>query len=294
MATIGFIGLGNMGRPMARNLLKGGHRVLAYDVSAPALEAAAADGCARSGSLPEAVGEADVVVSIVPTGREVREVYLGARGAIAASRRDALLIDCSTIDVETAQAVAAEATAAGRAMLDAPVTGGVPGAEAGRLTFMCGGAEEAFRRARPILEAMGGAIVHAGANGLGQALKICNNLITGSTLAVLGESFALAEKLGLSVDTLYEALSSGSADSWVLRHMTPLARSGGNAPADRDYRPGFAAALMLKDLRLAQAAGQRGGSATPMSAAATALFALHVNAGGGGLDASSVVQLLRR
>ncbi|HYU12248.1 MAG TPA: 3-hydroxyisobutyrate dehydrogenase [Stellaceae bacterium] len=294
MAAIGFIGLGNMGAPMAANLVKAGHRVTGYDVVASALEALAQKGGHAAASAPEAAGAGDVVITMVPAGPQVRQVYLGPDGVIARARRGALLIDCSTIDVETARAVAATAAEAGLQMLDAPVSGGVIGAEAASLTFMVGGEAAAFARAEPILNAMGKTIVHAGPAGNGQTAKICNNMILGASMIAVCEGFALAEKLGLPTQTLFDICSKSTSQCWAMTGYCPVPGPVPAAPSNRGYAPGFTAANMLKDLRLAQQAAGATAAATPLGAAAANLYQMLVDSGAGGLDFSAIMRFLRR
>jgi 3-hydroxyisobutyrate dehydrogenase len=288
MTDIAFIGLGNMGAPMAANLLRAGHRVRGFDLN-PALVAAhqAAGGIAASSAIAACEG-AEVAISMLPTGAHVRALYLGDGGVIAALRgRDALLIDSSTIDVETARAVAEAAAAAGLAMLDAPVSGGVGGAQAGTLTFMVGGEAAAFARARPILAAMGKNIVHAGGPGAGQAAKICNNMILGVSMLAVCEAFVLADRLGLAREKLFEVSSTSSGQCWSLTSYCPVPGPVPNAPSNRDYAPGFAASLMLKDLKLAQQAAETSGAATPLGASAASLYQRINDAGLAGKDFSA-------
>src|SRR5215471_4667305 len=274
MATIGFIGLGNMGLPMARNLLKAGHRLQAFDVTPKAVEAAVGAGGGKAGDVAAAAAGADLVITMLPAGGQVREVYLGPAGVLAAARPGTLLIDCSTIDVETARAVHAAAAGAGFAMLDAPVSGGVAGAEAATLTFMVGGSEAAFAAAKPVLETMGKAVIHAGGPGNGQAAKICNNLMLGISMIAVGEAFTLAEKLGLPAQTLFDISSKSSGQCWSLTSYCPVPGPVPTSPANRDYRAGFTAAMMLKDLRLAQQAAGATAAATPLGASAASLYQL--------------------
>src|SRR5918911_1453990 len=281
MATIGFIGLGNMGAPMAANLLKSQHRVAGYDIVAAAGAALAEKGGNAVPSVGEAAAAGDIVITMLPAGPQVRAVYLGPDGVIAHARPGALLIDCSTIDVETARAVAAEAAARGLQMLDAPVSGGTIGAEAGTLTFMVGGEAEAFARAEPILQAMGRTIIHAGPSGSGQAAKICNNMMLAASIIAVCEGFALAEKLGLPVQTLFDICSKSTSQCWAMTGYCPVPGPVPAAPSNRDYAPGFTAANMLKDLRLAQQAAGATGAATPLGAIAATLYQLYVDAGGG-------------
>jgi len=290
MARIGFIGLGNMGAPMARNLLKAGHEVAGFDVMAAALDAV--PGALRAATAAEAASGADAVITMLPASTHVRDAWLGAGGLMGASRADALLIDCSTIDVTTARDVAA--ASGGRDFLDAPVSGGVMGAEAGTLTFMVGGSEPGFARARPILEAMGRAIVHCGAAGSGQAAKLCNNMMLAATMAVTCEAFVLAEKLGLSHQALFDVASKSSAQSWALTTYCPVPGPVPGSPANRDYRPGFSASLMLKDLGLAQQSAKDAGAVTPFGAHALDLYRRFVEKqGGGGTDFSGIIAMIR-
>jgi 3-hydroxyisobutyrate dehydrogenase len=294
MATIGLIGLGNMGAPMAANLVKAGHQVTGFDIVASARAALAQKGGHAAASAPEAAGAGDIVITMLPAGPQVRQVYLGPDGVIARARRGALLIDCSTIDVETARAVAATAAEADLQMLDAPVSGGVIGAEAASLTFMVGGEAAAFARAEPILQAMGKTIVHAGPAGNGQTAKICNNMILGASMIAVCEGFALAEKLGLPVQTLFDICSKSTSQCWAMTGYCPVPGPVPAAPSNRDYAPGFTAANMLKDLRLAQQAAGATAAATPLGAAAANLYQLFVDSGAGGLDFSAIMRFLRR
>jgi 3-hydroxyisobutyrate dehydrogenase len=292
MAAIGFIGLGNMGLPMVRNLLKSGHRVSGFDLVPAALEAAVAAGMRSARSAPEVAEGAELVITMLPEGRHVREVYLGEQGVIARAGPSALLIDCSTIDVETARAVSQVAAGRGLEMLDAPVSGGVAGAEGASLTFMVGGSEEGFSRAQPILQSMGKAVVHAGPSGNGQAAKICNNMILGISMIGVCEAFVLAEKLGLPADRLFEVASQSSGQCWSLTSYCPVPGPVPGSPANRDYRPGFSAAMMAKDLRLAQSAAHSVDLSTPLGANARSLYALFTGRGHGGLDFSAIIKML--
>ena len=293
MTTIGFIGLGNMGGPMAANLVGAGHRVKGFDLAAEALDALAEKGGETAASAAEAATEVDVVVTMLPAGQHVRAVYLGDEGIIAATDEGTLLIDSSTIDVGSARMAHEGAAEAGYLMLDAPVSGGVGGAEAGTLTFMCGGPDEAFAAAKPYLDIMGGTIVHAGPAGNGQAAKICNNMILGATMIATCEAFVLAEKLGLEHQKLFDISSTASAQSWAMTAYCPVPGPVPASPANRDYQAGFTAAMMLKDLRLAQEAAAAAGAATPMGAAASALYAVYENAGNGAVDFSGIINLIR-
>ncbi len=287
---IAFIGLGHMGSGMAANLAKAGHAVRAYDLSDAALDEAVANGCQRSGSTTQAVGGADAVVTMLPAGSHVRAVYESE--IFAAASREAILIDCSTIDVATAQAVAAGALAKGLTIVDAPVSGGTAAAHAGQLTFMVGGEPAGFAKAQPILDAMGKAVIHAGAAGMGQAAKICNNMILGSTMVATCEAFVLAAKLGLDAQTFFDISSQASGQSWSMTSYCPVPGPVPSAPSNRDYAGGFASALMLKDLKLAVGAAAAVGGSVPMGAQAEALYQMFAGLGGGGLDFSAIVKLL--
>ncbi len=289
---IGFIGIGNMGGPMARNLIAAGHQVAVFDLSPDAIAALVDAGATAAGSPVDAASGVDAVISMLPAGRHVREVYCGDGGIIAAAGAGALLIDCSTIDVVSARAVAEEASKRGLFVLDAPVSGGVAGAEAAALTFMVGGDAAAFARAEPILSTMGKKIVHAGASGNGQVAKICNNMILGVSMIALGEAFTLGEKLGLEPQTLFDISSNASGSCWAMLNHLPVPGIVETAAANRDFKPGFAVDMMLKDLRLAQQAAQDVGAATPMGAEAAALFGMFSNAGNGGLDYSAIVKMI--
>ncbi|MEC9347914.1 MAG: 3-hydroxyisobutyrate dehydrogenase [Pseudomonadota bacterium] len=272
MAKIGFIGVGNMGGPMARNLLKAGHEVTCFDLSAAAVKAVVDAGGTAAATANAAASGREIVVSMLPKGDHVRAVYQGPDGILAAADKGTLFIDSSTIDVDTARNVAADAAAAGHMMIDAPVSGGVGGAEAGTLTFMCGGSDTAFARAKPVLEAMGGKIVHAGGPGNGQAAKICNNMMLGISMIGAGEVFVLAEKLGLEAQTVYDIVSTSSGYCWSINVYCPVPGPVPTSPANRDYQAGFTAENMLKDLRLAQAAAKSTGTATQFGAEAERLY----------------------
>ena len=293
MAAIGFIGLGKMGGPMAANLLKAGHRLKVQDISADAVGRAVTLGAEGASDIRAAVSGTEAVITMLPSGNEVRAVYLGPGGLLAAAAPGTLFIDCSTIDVKTARDVAAEAEAAGLAMVDAPVSGGVGGAEAGTLTFMVGGGEEAFARSQPILAAMGKVVVHAGGAGNGQAAKICNNMILGVSMIAVCEAFVLADKLGLDKQKLFEISSKASGQCWSLSTYCPVPGPVPTSPANRDYQAGFTAAMMLKDLRLAQEAAQNTGAATPLGTQAAQLYALFAAQGGAGTDFSGIIKFLR-
>ncbi|WP_114955170.1 3-hydroxyisobutyrate dehydrogenase, partial [Sphingosinicella terrae] len=252
MARLGFIGLGNMGGGMAANLAKAGHDVRAFDLSAEALEKATARGCLAAGSATEAVEEAEAVVTMLPAGTHVRDVY--EHSILGKAPPSAILMDCSTIDVATAREVIEKARAAAYLMVDAPVSGGIAAAEGGTLTFMVGGTDEAFGRAEPFLATMGKAVIHAGGAGAGQAAKICNNMLLGASMIATCETFVLAQKLGLDPQTFFDIASKASGQCWSMTSYCPVPGVGPETPADRDYDGGFAAALMLKDLKLAMEA----------------------------------------
>jgi 3-hydroxyisobutyrate dehydrogenase len=292
MASIGFIGLGNMGGPMARNLVKAGHTVRGFDVVKRSLEAAVAGGVVAASSAADAVKGAEIVVTMLPAGEHVRAVYTGDGGVIAAVSRGTLLIDSSTIDVETTRALSKAAAAAGLPMVDAPVSGGVAGAEVATLTFMVGGPEEAFKRAEPVLQKMGRTIVHAGPAGNGQVAKICNNMILGVSMVAVSEAFLLAEKLGLDAQKLFDISSKASGQCWSMTSYCPVPGPVPTSPANRGYKPGFTTAMMLKDLTLAQRAAAAAGVATPMGALAQALHGLNAASGRAELDFSSVISML--
>lgn len=293
MSVIAFIGLGNMGGPMAANLIKAGHTLLVYDISAEAMRKLADKGAQAASSAANAASKCGVIITMLPAGSHVREIYLGPSGVIASASPGSLLIDCSTIDVMTAREVSARADEAGLHMLDAPVSGGVTGAEAATLTFMAGGSETAFEKAKPILSCMGKAIVHAGGPGNGQAAKICNNLILGISMIGVSEAFVLASKLGLAEQTLFDIASKSSGQCWSLTSYCPVPGPVPASPANRNYAPGFTAAMMLKDLKLAQDASRATGANTPLGAEAAALYGLFESHGNGNLDFSAIIQFLR-
>jgi 3-hydroxyisobutyrate dehydrogenase len=287
---IAFIGLGNMGGGMAANLVKAGHAVQAFDLAEAALKLAQDNGCQTFATVREAVAGADAVVSMLPNGKIVESVY--ANDVIGHAPASALLLDCSTIDVMTAKKVAADAAAKGYAMVDAPVSGGIAAANGGTLTFMVGGTADAFARAEPILAKMGKAVIHAGDAGAGQAAKICNNMILGSQMIATCEAFAMAEKLGLDLHTFYDISSKASGQSWSMTSYCPVPGVGPTSPADNGYQGGFAAALMLKDLKLAMEAAQSVGAEVPMGKRAAELYEAFAEAGQGGMDFSAIIKTL--
>ena len=293
MARIGFIGLGNMGAPMARNLLRAGHVLRVFDVFPDRIGRLVAEGAEAADSPAQTVAEAEFAITMLPSGREVRAVYAGPGGLIETAAPGTLLIDCSTIDVATAREIAQLADLAGLGMIDAPVSGGVGGAEAGTLTFMAGGAEELVDRARPILSAMGKAVVRAGQSGAGQAAKICNNMILGISMIAVCEAFVLAERLGLDHQALFDIASQSSGQCWSLTSYCPVPGPVPSSPANRDYAPGFTAQMMLKDLDLAAAAAEATGARTELGAHAADLYRRFVASGGGSTDFSGVMRLIR-
>jgi len=290
MSTIGFIGLGNMGGGMAANLAKAGHKVIAFDLSGEALARAGAAGCHPVSDAAQAGREADVVVTMLPAGKHVASVY--NETVFGAAKPGALLIDCSTIDVDTARDVASAAKVRGLEAVDAPVSGGIAAANGGTLTFMVGGSADAFARAEPILADMGKAVIHAGDNGAGQAAKICNNMLLGATMAATCETFMLAKKLGLDLQTFYDISSKASGQSWSMTSYCPVPGVGPASPADNGYAGGFAAALMLKDMRLALEAAKASGARVPMGERAEAIYAAFVEADAQGLDFSAIITAL--
>ena len=290
MATIGFIGLGNMGAGMAANLVKAGHAVRAFDVSDAALSRTAEIGAKRMGSVTEAISGAGVVITMLQTGQQVRNVY--ENEAFATASREAILIDCSTIDVATAREVGEAAAGHGLAMVDAPVSGGVAGATAATLTFMVGGTDKSFAMAQPILANMGKAVIHAGPAGSGQAAKICNNMLLGASMIATAEAFNLAIRLGLDPQVFFDISSKASGQCWSMTSYCPVPGPVPAAPSNRNYDGGFMAALMLKDLKLAMAASQATGASVPMGALAESLYQNFVNLGGAPKDFSAIIKLL--
>ena len=290
MTTIAFIGLGNMGNPMAANLVKAGHEVHGFDLMPENLKVARDNGVTVMASAAAAAKGADAVITMLPAGKHVLSVYADI---VPGAAKGTLFIDSSTIDVESARHAHAIAADAGMLSVDAPVSGGVGGAAGGTLTFMAGGSNEAFAKAEPVLQPMAGRIVHCGDPGAGQAAKICNNMILGISMIGVGEAFVLAEKLGLSNQALFDVASTSSGQCWSLTTYCPVPGPVPTSPANRDYQPGFAASLMLKDLRLAQEAAQKAGAVTPLGAEAAQLYALFETMGHGGTDFSGIVRFLR-
>ncbi|MBJ3778453.1 3-hydroxyisobutyrate dehydrogenase [Acuticoccus sp. 2012] len=290
MSTVAFIGLGNMGLPMAINLKNAGYALTGFDAVPEAMAAAREVGIATAASVAEAVADADFVVTMLPNGPIVLTVYAQM---IPAARRGAVAVDCSTVDVTSAKKAHELAAAAGLLAVDAPVSGGTVGASAGTLTFMVGGSREAFEKVGPILDEMGGRIVHCGDGGAGQAAKICNNMLLGISMIGTCEAFALAEKLGLSAQAAFDVMSTSSGSCWSVNTYCPVPGTGPQSPADNGYKPGFATELMLKDLGLSQQAAAEAGQATPMGAHALALYRYFEEHGGAGRDFSAIIDYLR-
>ncbi|WP_203292384.1 3-hydroxyisobutyrate dehydrogenase [Maricaulis parjimensis] len=290
MATIAFIGLGNMGSGMAINLAKAGHDVRAFDLSEAAVAKLVGEGASAASSAADAVSGADAVVTMLPAGKHVRAVYEGE--IFGAAAPGTLFMDCSTIDVDSARHVGGLAKEKGFRFVDAPVSGGVAAATAGTLTFMVGGSEEDFAAAEPFLQVMGKAVIRGGDLGAGQAVKICNNMLLAITMIGTCEAFSLAEKLGLDPQKFFDISSKASGQSWSMTSYCPVPGPVPTTPANNGYNPGFATAMMLKDLKLAQDAAQAAGASTPLGAQAEALYAMFDNLGGGSTDFSGIIQLL--
>jgi 3-hydroxyisobutyrate dehydrogenase len=287
---IAFVGLGNMGMPMAANLAKAGYEVHGFDLVPSLRDNAAKEGIRVAASLRETINGADVAITMLPGGKDVLTVWAEA---MPYAHKGMLFIDCSTIDAGSARRAHELASGAGVLSVDAPVSGGTSGAKAGSLAFMCGAEEAAFAAAKPVLEKMGGKIIHCGAAGAGQAAKICNNLILGVSMIATAEAFVLAEKLGLSHQALFDAASASSGQSWSLTSYCPVPGPVPASPANNGYKPGFTAALMLKDLKLAQEAAASTGAAIPLGAAAAQLYALYNAGGEGGADFSGIINMIR-
>ncbi|RCK26347.1 3-hydroxyisobutyrate dehydrogenase [Thalassospira lucentensis] len=292
MANIGFIGLGNMGGPMAENLLKAGHALKVFDLSADAVAKAVEAGATKADTVAQAVSNVNFVVTVLPAGKHVLSVYDGPDGVVANAAPGTILIDSSTIEVDAARKAADLAKAKGFGAVDAPISGGTAGAAAGTLTFMVGGSEADFASAEPILDAMGSNIIHAGDSGAGQAAKICNNMVLGVNMIAVSEAFMLAKRLGLDAQKLFDVSSKASGQCWALTSYCPVPGPVPTSPANRDYQPGFAVDMMLKDLKLAQQASAASGATTPMGALAESLYALYSNGGNGGMDFSAIVKML--
>jgi 3-hydroxyisobutyrate dehydrogenase len=292
MTAIAFIGLGNMGGPMAANLVRAGHSVTGFDLSSASCDQARSDGVTIAASTVDAVRDAEIVVTMLPAGKHVLSVWADILPAV---KPGTLLVDCSTVDVDSARKahVMAREQERGLMSLDAPVSGGVSGAKGATLTFMTGGSEQAFKRAEPVLSQMGRRVVHCGEAGAGQAAKICNNMILGISMIGVAEAFVLAEKLGLSHQALFDVASTSSGQCWALMNHCPVPDLVPTSAANNGYKPGFAAALMLKDLKLAQEAALSSGASTPLGAEAAQLFGLFNAAGHAGEDYSGIINFLR-
>lgn len=294
MAKIGFVGLGHMGTPMVQNLLKHKHEVRVFDKVTTAVDALVSAGAQATHSLAEVSQNAEVIITMLPAGKHVHTVYSGPDGLLAHAKPGTLFIDSSTIAVDEARALNQLGTAAGMCMIDAPVSGGVAGAAAATITFMVGGNDADFARAQPILACMGKAVIHAGPSGNGQAAKICNNMILGISMIAVSEAFTLGKKLGLEPKKLFEISTQASGQCWAMSNYCPAPNVLPNVPSSNHYAPGFTAAMMLKDLRLSQAAAQSVGAATPLGAEATALYTLYNNSGHAEVDFSGIIKMLDR
>lgn len=292
MTSIGFVGLGHMGLPMAHNLLKAGYSLKVYDINLQSIKELVTAGATQATSLKNVCEDVEVIITMLPAGKHVTDVCLGDDGLFSHASKGVLFIDSSSIDVDTARHLAKVAESKGFSMIDAPVSGGVTGATAGTLTFMVGGPEPAFLRAKPVLEKMGKTIVHTGAAGNGQAAKICNNMILGISMIAVSEGFMLGKKLGLDAKKLFEISSHASGQCWSMTQYNPVPGLVPSAPANNDYKPGFTAAMMLKDLRLSQQAAQSVGAATPLGAEATALYTLFSNLGEDQTDFSGIIKMI--
>lgn len=294
MAKVGFIGLGNMGSGMAHNILKAGHDLTVFDLSEAAVADLVGQGAKAAVSAVEAVSSMDAVITMLPAGKHVKSVYLGAEGIISAARPGTIMMDCSTIDLDSAREVITAASEAGMLMVDAPVSGGVAAASGGTLTFMVGGTENAFAAAQPFLENMGANIIHAGKAGAGQAAKICNNMMLATQMISVSEAFVLAEKLGLEADKLFEISSKASGQCWSLTSYCPVPGPVPTSPANNDYKAGFAAAMMLKDLRLAQESAVKVGANTPLGALSKELYSRFSDQSADDMDFSGIINMIRQ
>ena len=292
MAKIGFVGLGHMGLPMAINLLKAGHKVTGYDLQSSALEQFAKAGGLIALQLQDTAKDQDVFITMLQKGSQVMQVCLGEEGLFQNAHQEALFIDCSTIDVNSSREIHRQAQENGLKIVDAPVSGGVAGAAAGTLTFMVGGEDQAYQAALPILSAMGKQVIHTGSAASGQAAKICNNMILGISMIAVSEAFTLADKLGLSAQKLFEVVNNASGQCWVTKNYIPVPNLLGNVPANNHYKPGFAAAMMLKDLVLSQNSAQAVNAQTPLGSKTTELYQHFVDQGFGETDFSGIIQLI--
>jgi 3-hydroxyisobutyrate dehydrogenase len=291
MSHIGFIGVGKMGTPMAHNLLKSGHSVKVFDLSSEALDSVVEKGALVANSPSDAAAGVDFVITMLPTGKEVRDIFMSSE-LLGKANHNTVFIDCSTIDVESSLAVHATVKKAGFNMIDAPVSGGTAGAEKATLTFMCGGEKKIFKKCQEIFEGMGKNIVHCGGPSQGQAVKICNNMVAGTIFLATAEAFVLGEKLGVDRETIFDVISTSTGNSWVLENACPLPGGKPGSGGSKDFKPGFSAQLMLKDLRLSQAAAEMASSSTPLGATATTAYQQHVNNGYGQLDTASICLLI--
>lgn len=291
-AKIGFLGLGNMGAPMAEQLVKAGHEVQVFDVVATSVEKAVAFGASAAASLAEVAEGASTIITMLPAGAHVRSVYLDAGGLIEVAAPGSLLIDCSTIDVETSRAVGAAATAAGHEMIDAPVTGGVMAARVGKLNFLVGGEESSVERARPLLDIMGQHVLYAGDQGSGIGVKICNNMSLGISMIAAAETLMMAKRLGLDLKRTHEIISNASGANWPLANYCPLPGFVDGVPANAGYKPGFSAAMMRKDLRLSQEAALSVAASTPLGAHALAIFSHFCDSGDAETDYSAISKMI--
>ena len=289
--AVAFIGLGNLGLPMALNLVRAGHRVLAYDINPANIDRARTGGAERAENAASAAAEAEVIITMVPSGKEVRQVVLH-EDVLESAKPGSLLIDCSTTDLESARVVKQAARATGHEMIDAPVSGGAVRAAEGKLTIMVGGSQSAFERAEPILSRMASSVQHLGDDGAGLIAKICNNMISGATMVAVSEAFVLARRLGLDGQKLFDAVSESSGQCWSMTAMCPIPGPVPNSPANHGFKPGGAATMLMKDLAIAQDAALRAGVPVPMCAAALSLYTIFCNSGGGHLDFSAIIQLL--
>lgn len=292
MDKIGFIGLGNMGGPMAHNLLKAGYQVKAYDLNIQAMQKLGALGAETCESLQQ-LENCDVYITMLQNGDQVKHVCLDETQALMNNAPEgALFIDCSTIDVDSAKQLHQHAAMKGFLSLDAPVSGGIAGAEAGTLTFMVGGSEQAYQKALPILEVMGSKLIHAGDAGTGQAAKICNNMILGISMAAISEAYALADKLGLSKEKLFSISANASGQCWAMTNYSPVPGLVENVPSNNNYQPGFTAQMMLKDLLLSQSAASSTGQKTELGKTATTLYQYFIDQGHGEVDFSGIITMI--
>jgi len=292
MARIGFVGLGHMGLPMAINLVQAGHTVTGYDLQPEALSAFSAAGGLSAHSLQQASQDQEIIITMLQTGQQVKQVCLGDKGLFAAASPQALFIDCSSIDVSSSRELHEQALNYKLLVVDSPVSGGVAGASAATLTFMVGGMVDALEAARPILACMGKKIIHTGKAGSGQAAKICNNMILGVSMIAVSEAFILGQQLGLEPEKLFDVVTSSSGQCWAMSHYAPVPGVLENVPANHDYKPGFSAAMMLKDLKLSQQSAAAVGVKTPMGERAAALYQQFNAEGMAGLDFSAIIKLL--